>query len=121
MDPITIALMGVNFLNQQDQQRRQRVLDEAEAKWSGFKNYKPFESKAGVKNPIGDLTQALGWQRALSQARAKDGAAPVEQDETQAAKAFAPTASAADISGNKNISDEQNLYFQLLKAGQMMG
>ena len=144
MDPFTIALAAFNILDGKDKQRRQGILDKAEAKWSGYKGYQPFEGTANTG--LGSVIQQVGWQRALEKAAQKDAqqGKVLEKDETAVAKEFAnpPTADvqagnlpegySEKMEGDDNIdtstydiggelTDEQNQYFKMLRANQRLG
>lgn len=112
MDPLTLGIMGLNFLNSQDQQRKQSIIDQTEAKWSGFNNYKPFEAKGGVANPIGEALQGIQWQRMLNKVAEKEAVAgkPKQIDETIAAKSFMGPPS-ADQDGSGAFSDKADLGY----------
>ena len=110
MDPITIGLMGLNFLDQQQQRKKQNALDQVEAKWSGFKGYNEYAPKAGTSSALTDATRAVGWYQALDKAEAakklaaqSQGQKAMQVDETEAAANFRGPPSS--LKGSKDPSE----------------
>lgn len=122
MDPLTIALLGVQYLGGQDEKRRKGILDSTEAKWSGFKGYSPFTSSA-ASSPLGDLAKTVNagvagykWDKELN-GKPKTG----QIDETLAAKALNGQ-SGPDVPELQQYDelnglepDESQMYMELMK------
>ena len=143
MDPITIGLMGLNFLDQQQQRKKQNALDQVEAKWSGFKGYNEYAPKAGTSSALTDIVDQGGWQKFADKLKEDSKLNPnqkaMQVDETIAAKALDNPESAPDVPEGYSqdlgegvldnstyeiggqLSEDQNKYLKMLRARQRMG
>jgi len=143
MDPITIGLMGLNFLDQQQQRKKQNALDQVEAKWSGFKGYNEYAPKAGTSSALTDIVDQGGWQKFADKLKEDSKLNPnqkaMQVDETIAAKALDNPEAGPDVPEGYSqdlgegildnstyeiggqLSEDQNKYLKMLRARQRLG
>ena len=143
MDPITIGLMGLNFLDQQQQRKKQNALDQVEAKWSGFKGYNEYAPKAGTSSALTDIVDQGGWQKFADKlkedSKLNTNQKAMQVDETIAAKALDNPEAGPDVPEGYSqdlgegildnstyeiggqLSEDQNKYLKMLRARQRLG
>lgn len=112
MDPITLGIMGLNLVNNMAERKKQRLVNENEAKWSGFtKSYKPQANEGSV---FGDVVGAAGdWnvgQNKFDKVLQSKGTGQI--DETMAANSFRGPPTEVEQADQEQIQNEQRMRLE---------